>query len=213
MVFAFSYKKIKRFIFIIVSSLISWLILTAVNVYLTNSSQTLYLIDNSISISLPVNFKPETELAAVNYVEKDVPDKGISFKYPSAFRIKEYSFEGGEIIYHLNFTGKTNDINGYIQIWNMKMSLNEFLQHAKSDFSTNIFDFQEEKVNINNLSGYKWSYKIKTNQGIIEVRQVFLEKDNKMYVISLFVPVNKFNIEYENIFNEMVDSLHVKSVT
>lgn len=213
MVIVFSYKKMKRLLFLIISSFVSWLIITAVSVYLTTASQTLFLIDNSVSIAIPVSFKTEMALEAINYIEKDVPKKGISFKYPSAFNYTEEVFEGGEIIYHINFIGKIDDINGYIQIWNLKISLDEFLKQAKSTYSLNIYGFHEDKIIVNNLSGYKWIYKIKTAQGNIVARQVFLEKDSKLYIISLFVPDSMNNSEYDNIFKEMVDSLQIKPVT
>jgi len=213
LVITFSYKKMKRILFLVISSFVSWLIITAVSVYLTTASQTLFLIDNSISITMPVSFQTEMTLEAINYIEKDVPDKGIIFKYPSGFKFIEETFEGGEIIYHLNFVGKSDDVNGYIQIWNLKATLDEFIKHARSTSSTNIYDFKQDKITVRDLSGYIWNYKIKSTQGNIVARQAFLEKDFKMYVVSLFVPQGANNGEYDDIFKEMVNSLQIKPVT
>lgn len=126
-----------------------------------------------------------------------------SFDYPSAFELKEQSFNSVEILYHIGFRDKNRPIHGFVQVWNMPYSLEEFLEKSKSTSTQNFTDFTSQSVTVDNSPGIFWNYSILTNENeSYKGLEVFWKKDNKMYRISYFVPGNLWdNKEYETFWD------------
>ncbi|MDR0287270.1 MAG: hypothetical protein LBI03_06165 [Clostridiales bacterium] len=202
----YSYKNFKRIAILLASGLICWLVITGIITVISNS-RTILDIDNNVSIILPAPISLNKEIEAINY--NDLSHQGIQIKYPSAFAIKEENFAGSEITYHLDFNGKNDGIYGYFQIWNLKTPFREFLDNSRKASSASISGFTKKKKKINGVNGFRWDYKVNSNNAIIIVRQSFLYNSGKMYVLSFFIPQNKYTEQFNDIFDTMLDSLKI----
>jgi len=134
---------------------------------------------------------------------------GFSFSFPSAFQVNEQSFAGNEILYHVDFSNKSKDIHGFVQVWNLQTPLKDFLINSKSTSPGNFKDFKMSEIKINNLDGYLWDYTSVNDSNSVKALEAFFQKDGKMYRLSYFVPEKSFNKEHEKIFMNILDSLKI----
>ncbi len=206
-----------------------WLLIISVSQYLINR---LFLytvsIDNMISFSHPAflqiddiyinDFYPSvvrTSSPSGNFSNNKFLSysslKGkFTFKYPSAFLIDEKDFSGSDILYHIDFHDKAENIHGFIQVWNIYQPLKEFLENSKNLSQQNFLDFNSSPVSSNDMKGFFWDYSISTDEGKhIKGNEVFLENNGKMYRISLFVSEKNWNSKISEVFWNMVKSLKV----
>lgn len=160
---------------------------------------------NSIQTNLP-NKKPDTK----KFSSYSSLKGRFSFSYPSAFALNQQDFTGSDILYHIDFHDKNSISNGFVQVWNLPYSLEEFLDTSKSLSKQDYKYFTIKSVTVNNLPGYYWDYSIKTKEGkYYKGSEVFLKKDDRMYRISNFVPENQWNKAQNKIFLNMVNSFKV----
>lgn len=126
-----------------------------------------------------------------------------SFDYPSAFELKEQDFNSAEILYHIGFRDKNRPIHGFVQVWNMPYSLEEFLEKSKSTSTQSFTNFTSQSVTVDNNPGIVWNYSILTNENTSYTGlEAFWKKDGKMYRISYFAPRNLWdNKEYDTFWN------------
>ncbi|MDP4183495.1 MAG: PsbP-related protein [Bacillota bacterium] len=224
-VFISNYKK-KLFRTCLI--LVAWIgLFIILNILLSKNINYKFTINNCLSFSCPVDFKvenifvnehnkdetietglpfvnPRTETFS-NY--KSIKGK-FSFDYPSIFVLNEREFSGSEILYHIEF--KSDGTNGFVQVWNLPYSLNEFLEKAKSTSQLKFEYFSSKPIKVNGLEGYFWDYSITDRNGKqIKCNEVFLQKDNKIYRISYFVPEEQWNAYQKKIFFDIVNSLKI----
>lgn len=103
-------------------------------------------------------------------------------------------FEGRDITYHLNINGN-DGIHGYVQIWQLDTTMQDFLNNARKYKSQSVYDFEQKEIQLgNNIKGYKWCYSVKNQDGDIVARQSFISKpgSTKMYVITLYIQKDVF---------------------
>lgn len=126
-----------------------------------------------------------------------------TFDYPTAFELKEQYFSGTEILYHIGFRDKNRPIHGFVQVWNMPYSLEEFLEKSKETSTQNFIDFTSQPITIDKTTGTFWNYSILTDDNMnYKGLEVFWKKDDKMYRISYFVPGNLWSEkEYDTFLN------------
>lgn len=150
--------------------------------------------------------KPETR----EFTDYESLEGGFSFKYPSAFVISPQNFNGADILYHIDFHDGEGKAHGFMQVWNMPGSLDDFLKQSL-DSSNNIYKFfRSGKVDINGVKGYRWDYSILTGQGYYRGAEVFLKRGGRMYRLSYFVPEKAWNGKQSDLFDKMVDSLKIR---
>lgn len=130
-----------------------------------------------------------------------------SFDYPTAFELKEQIFNSVEILYHIGFKDKNRPIHGFVQVWNMPYSLEEFLEKSKETSTQNYINFTSQPMTIDNSPAIFWNYSILTQAGMnYKGLEVFWKKDNKMYRISYFVPGNLWSDKEYDTFLNIVNS-------
>jgi len=130
-----------------------------------------------------------------------------SFDYPTAFELNEQHFSGAEILYHIGFKDKNRPIHGFVQVWNMPYSLEEFLEKSKAASMQNFIDFSSQPVTVDGNKGTFWMYSILTNSNTnYKGLEVFWKKDDTMYRISYFIPGNLWNEKEYEIFQKIVNS-------
>jgi hypothetical protein len=142
---------------------------------------------------------------------KDIEAKGLgfSFSFPSAFQVNEQSFAGNEILYHVDFSDKSKNINGFVQVWNLQTPLKDFLINSKNTSPGNYQNFKMNEIKVNNLDGYLWDYTSVNNSTSIKALEAFFQKDGKMYRLSYFVPEKSYNNEHKKIFMNILKSLNI----
>lgn len=183
-------------------------------------------VDNNMTFSYPNNIIinniysngkiPISTIQASNSAKKatieiNVPEQKLQFSYPSTFKISKQDFPGSDIIYHIDFTNKEKKgSTGFIQVWNMPYSLDNFLKNSKENSLAEFLEFNSSKVNVNGLDGYLWEYTVKSSEGNFKGLEVFLQKDSKLYRVSYFIPESLYTIQDKNTFNQIVNSLKVE---
>jgi hypothetical protein len=145
-----------------------------------------------------------------NFLDYESLKGKFSFKYPSIFTLNPKDFSGSEILYHIDFKSKSGDVHGFVQVWNMPYSLNDFLEKSKNSSTQNYKYFKSSSILVNGLPGYLWDYSLYGSDGkYYKGSEVFLKKDDKMYRISYFVPESLWSkSEYET-FWSIVNSFKV----
>jgi hypothetical protein len=227
-VFISSYKK-KMLILILILSL--WISMFFISDYFYNNSLVLNVIINRyISFSHPLAFELDNIYINENY---DTGPEGIavetsgffkkprelkfksyesaegkfSFKYPSSFILSLKEFPGSDILYHVGFHSKDNVSQGFVQVWNMPYSIEEFLTSSKENSLQTYKYFTSKPVLIDNIPGYHWDYAVLSDDGKYHKgNEVFFKKDSLMYRLSYFTPENLWNNSQSRIFWSMVKS-------
>ncbi len=183
-------------------------------------------ISGDISISFPINFNisdiylknnhtvPYIQTINNSYksfIDFKSPKEGFEFSYPSIFEINQLNFPGSEILSHIDFKNKDNKMkNGFVQVWNLPYSLEEFLDDSKKNAMVDFIDFSSKKIETNNLSGYLWEYSFSGASVKYKALEAFFYKDSKLYRISYFMPLNEFNPDEYNMYWQIVKSFKVK---
>ncbi|PYG86840.1 hypothetical protein LY28_02660 [Ruminiclostridium sufflavum DSM 19573] len=219
-------KNYKKNIYIMALAFI--LLVTAViisKIVLTKTADYVVMVNEYLSVSYPMsltisdiyskNDETVPYIQASNdsyksFLNYKCPEQGIEFSYPGIFEINESNFPGSEILCHINFKSKENTLkNGFIQVWNLPFSLEDFLKKSKETAMVNFTDFKSEKIVVNNIEGYLWDYSFNSDSGKYKALEAFLSKNSKLYRISYFIPQNEYGTDDYNIFMGIVNSLKI----
>lgn len=134
-------------------------------------------------------------------------ERQFSFDYPTAFELKEQTFSGAEILYHIGFKDKNKPIHGFVQVWNLPYSLEEFLEKSKATSMQNFINFTSQPITVDNNKGILWNYSILTNDNMnFKGLEAFWKKGDRMYRISYFIPGNLWNEKEYETFQKIVKS-------
>ena len=147
----------------------------------------------------------------VEYSTYESIEGGFSFNYPSTFTLIPRSFSGNEILYHIDLYDVAGPGYGFVQIWNMSMPMEEFLEKSKEASQLNYKYFSSRKMRVNGYTGYYWDYSVLgSNNTYYKGSEVFLEGKDQMYRISYFMPEKQWNEAQNEIFTTMVKSFRKK---
>mgnify|MGYP005839701235 CR=1 FL=1 len=217
----------KRKIFILCFIFTFWVTMYLLSEVISNNSLVLNItINNDLTFSYPFALQVDNiyfnEQLNKNYVETNStfnkPSaqkfssynsiKGkFSFNYPSILTLSQQDFTGSDILYHVDFYNKSKNAHGFVQVWNLPYPVKEFLDKSKAASTQNYKYFEEKSVSVNNLPGYYWTYSSNGNDGkVYKGNEVFLQKNNRMYRISYFVPDVSWDKSQSNIFWSIVNS-------
>jgi hypothetical protein len=186
-------------------------------------------IDNFLSFSYPLKYEIDNvfvnEIVRENAIETNFSFKKaivrnymnfqsqsgkFSFSYPSSFTLGQKAFIGSDILYHIDLHNNSSNSRGFVQVWNLPYSLEDFLTKSKSTAMQYFINFSSKPVKINKLPGYFWDYTVKTEEGrLYKGMEVFLKKDDRMYRVSYFTPLNMWSKEQSDIFWSIVNSFKV----
>lgn len=219
-----NYKKKLLYLFLVTLLWIA-MFLTA-SIYIGKTFAYNLTINNHLTFSYPLKYTIEDIFINENIQEgtieanyniaHHIPQKfstyksiqgQFSFDYPTAFELKEEYFNGVEILYHIGFKDKESPIHGFVQVWNMPYSLEEFLEKSKATSMQNFISFTSEPITVDKTTGVLWKYSILTNNNMnYRGLEVFWKKDDKMYRISYFIPGNLWNEKEFDTFMKIVKS-------
>ncbi|MCX7710668.1 MAG: hypothetical protein N2484_12575 [Clostridia bacterium] len=135
-----------------------------------------------------------------------------SFNYPSAFMLNQEYFTGSDILYHIDYHDKDNTSHGFVQVWNLPYSLEDYLENSKKVSNLNYKYFNSKPITVNGVQGFYWDYAVIGDDGVpYKSAEVFLQKGEKMYRISYFTRESLWTREKQDIFWRMVNSFKVYS--
>lgn len=193
---------------------------------LIDKTEKYTVISDNISISFPISFSISDIFLKNNYsvpyiqtinssyknfINFKSPKEGFEFSYPSIFEITQLNFPGSEILSHIDFKNRDNKLkNGFVQVWNLPYSLEEFLDNSKKNAMVDFTDFSSKKIKMNNLNGYLWEYSFNGALGKYKALEAFFYKNSKLYRISYFMPLNEYNNDEYDMFWEIVKSFKVQ---
>jgi hypothetical protein len=167
------------------------------NIYINNQLE-------EEELAASYTFKKPKAVKFSNY--KSLSGK-FSFDYPSAFMLDEKNFSGSDILYHIDFFNKKDNVHGFVQVWNQPYSLEDFLQSSKETSQSNFVEFSSKSLLVNNNPGYYWNYTVETKSGEqYKGCEVFFMKNKLMYRISYFTPQNMWNKKQLETFWNIVKS-------
>ena len=185
---------------------------------------TVFILTFLISLSLNTIFVPAIEtfkdnqeikaLAKQTYKEYKVLDNTFSFKLPRDWTTWSESFEGGEIIYSLFFKSPDSKLHGFIQVWNMEKSLEQFVNESRNA-AVGTVDFKYydiSQIMVDRKVGYLMDYSRQNDEGkYYKGYEALIEGDNnKIYRASFFVEEKNWKDFYKMVFNTIIQSFKIK---
>lgn len=217
----------KKKFFTILSIIILWAIIMFGAELFTQSTVTYTISVNShISLTYPSSItvsdiytkysdaSPYIEASNSDYksfVDFKSSIEGFEFSYPSIFKIDEQKFPGSEILYHIDFQNKKDQsYTGFLQVWELPYSLENFLQGSLEGANTEFQEFKQKKITVNGLDGYFWDYTVEGAKEKYKSLEVFLTKGSKLYRISYYIPEKKYTKDDYDMFWKMVNSFKLK---
>ncbi len=155
-------------------------------------------------------FVPFLKTSEQIFTDYSSEENGISFKYPSGYTLEKIDLPGGEILSHLEFRHRENTSRGLVQVWALSGSLEEFLENAKKYSQQDFRTFSSKKIIVNGVKGCLWEYTAVDSNGLLfKGMEAFLNKDKKMYRLSLFAPVSHWTENLTRTFYLMLESFRI----
>ncbi|NPV27439.1 MAG: hypothetical protein HPY81_08365 [Firmicutes bacterium] len=136
----------------------------------------------------------------------------VSFSYPTAWDISSEVFQGGEILYHTGFREPGHGAHGFVQVWRLQKSLEQFLDEAKHSAMDRrkITSYQLNPRQVAGRPGFLLEYNCEGHDGQdYRAREVFCQQGDQMYRLSYFILASADQERHQNIFDRMVDSLRI----
>ncbi len=135
-------------------------------------------------------------------VSRSVPTENTALVLPEGFSATPESFEGGEILYHLNITGIDDKVRGYFEILTMGTDLESYLENAEKYKSADIDRFQILRGD--RLGSVVWEYTTPKSN----VRTFFIKKEQRLYVLTLSADKDKVDMnKLREYFTEVLNGL------
>lgn len=220
-------KNYKKKLILFSGITVLWVLMFLLGNFLMHNSLILNVtIDNYLTFSYPIEYEVDNIYINEQYIantietnsslKKPLTMKFSSFKslegkfgfdYPSTYVLIPQDLGGGEILYHIDYRNKAGTARGFVQVWDLPYSLEEFLEKSEAGAQQNFKYFNTKVINVNSSKGYFWDYVILgSDSRATKGSEVFFEKDGRMYRISYFVPESLWNKTQSNIFWSIVNS-------
>lgn len=144
--------------------------------------------------------------------EYSIPNTNINYKLPEKWSTNVEKFKGGEIVYHNNFISEDFKIYGFIQFWDYKKDLKQFLDESKdiSDKENINKDYKIKEIKVNEYDGYLVTYTTVDKQKEEYVAYEYFIKDKEKFIrFSFFVRKDNFKANMPFIFKGLVNTLNI----
>ncbi|EJO5346159.1 hypothetical protein NRP93_000193 [Clostridium botulinum] len=172
-----------------------------------------------ILFGLEKNFDNRLKIAALihnnisSFKEYNVVNGKISYKLPSNWETREEILDSEDIVYSNYFTDKKKNMHGFVQLWNYKGDLKNFIKHSKEISEKQQIDYTKYKVNpinINNMKGYLAKYSILKENDEFVAYEYFFKIEEKFIRFSFFLPEKYHQESIETVFNTILKSIVYK---
>lgn len=136
----------------------------------------------------------------------------LTYKLPSEWSVKSKTFPGGEIIYHNDFQSDDYVINGFVQVWNIKNDLKDFLIKSKeaSEKQNIIKNYRISDIKVNKRDGYLVKYNMVSNGIDYTAYEYFIKNNNQFIRFSFFVKSQNFKESFTAVFDSIVKTTNIK---
>lgn len=145
----------------------------------------------------------------MHFINYDSLEGKFGFMYPSTFEISEETFTGGDILYHIDFHDRQDTAHGLVQVWKLTDPLKDFLEKSKKTSQKTYKYFKTSNIELNGVKGFLWDYAVLTQNGYYKGLEVFLDKNERMYRLSYFLPESKWNNKQSELFWKMAKSIKI----
>lgn len=162
-------------------------------------------------------FDQKLKMAALiqNNINPLVEYKGVKgkfeYKIPQEWETKQKDYEGDEILYHNEFKSQDLNIWGYVQVWNKKDDLKNFLIKSKviSEKQNKILDYRIGEIKVSGYDGYLITYTMYVPKDDTKyiAYQYFIDNKDVFSNFSFFVKKENFKDNMVRIFQSIVKTL------
>ncbi|SKA82777.1 hypothetical protein SAMN05428976_105105 [Clostridium sp. USBA 49] len=139
----------------------------------------------------------------------EVPELKFNYKLPSEWKTQKQSFYGNEILYHNDFNSEDAVIHGFVQVWNMKGDLKNFLDKSKNSSAgfAQYTEYSIEPINIKGHEGYLVIYTMKTSENAnFKAYEYFLKDKDKFVRFAFYVRDKNFKENMAKMFEVIVET-------
>lgn len=100
-----------------------------------------------------------------------------------------------EITAHYTLTGveEYTCINGFIQVRNQMITLQEYIKQSEENFSAALYDYEKKPTLRNGSVGFNINFKIKGKEYDTYVMQSIIQRGNDIFILSLSTPLKNYN--------------------
>lgn len=136
-------------------------------------------------------------------------DNKFTYKLPSEWRTSEQNFGGDEIIYHNDFQSRDAVTHGFVEVWNIKDDLRNFLEKSMqlSQYNVKYKNYNLQPIKVNNREGYLLTYNMITaNDVSYNGHEYFIRDDGKYIRFSFFVRSENFKENMPTIYKAIVET-------
>lgn len=136
----------------------------------------------------------------------------LKFKYklPEKWTTQKEDFQGGEVLYHNEFSSEDKNIYGFVQVWRLREELKNFLERSR-EFSDKYGVYSNYKlipITVKNHEGYEITYTLTVSgNGEYIGHEYFLKNKGKFYRFSFFVSKANYKETMSAIFKTIVDTM------
>ncbi|WBW98295.1 PsbP-related protein [Oceanirhabdus sp. W0125-5] len=170
-----------------------------------------------VMFGLESTFHDKLKLASLNenniYKLKEYNDENmrIVYKLPENWGNSEKELNVEKVIYHSEFYDRESCIGGYIQLQKKNRELQDVVSTFGEDKSK-IQEYNYRPIKVNGYKGYLVKYKL---QSFIDKKQMkycqyYIENDEERAVVTFYVADEKYQQNYEKIFDVITDTVKLK---
>lgn len=162
----------------------------------------------------------EGHIKSVSFIQNNISslqgyealDGKLTYKLPSEWSVKSKTFPGGEIIYHNDFQSDDFVITGFVQVWNIKNDLKDFLIKSKevSEKQNIIKNYRISNIKINKRDGYLVKYNMVSNDIDYTAYEYFINNNNQFIRFTFFVKSENFKESFAAVFDSIVKTVSIK---
>ncbi|MCI1944917.1 PsbP-related protein [Clostridium luticellarii] len=134
----------------------------------------------------------------------------LKYELPSSWSCRNQEVFGDEIVYHSDFKSADGRINGFVQVWNLKGNLKEFLRNSEIiSKKQNLYkDYNIRQIDINGTNGYLLEYTITKEIGdSYRGIEYFMKQGGQFLRFSFFVKDTDFKENMPTIFETIVKTM------
>lgn len=161
-----------------------------------------------------IETRTDTFSAETKYKEYTGLNGRFTYALPENWKVEEQNLGSSEIIYHSNFISDDKKINGYVEVWDLKKPLLDFLKESeKSAVGTVSFKYYTIKpIKIDDKEGYILEYSRKgEGDKYIKAFEVFLkDKESLFYRLAFYMDEQLWKDEYRELFLNMASMAKLK---
>jgi hypothetical protein len=164
----------------------------------------LFVVLAFVMLLLSLNSKVDMSVFKVNSDFLTYKDKSgmFSFEYPKGYTITKKELNSQDVIKHVEFQDAVSGVHGFVQVWNLKEPLKEFLEGSQK-YAVGNLNFKYNKlspIKVNGIDGYQInSSRMGNDDKYYKTKDTFFKVGNFMYRLS-------FSQE-EDLWNNKVDKI------